>query len=137
MSERPTFPIGVNVLVVKDGKLLLGQRKNTSGEGDWGLPGGHLEKDEKMEDGAKRELKEETGLEADLKFANLANGRNVEPHYLHVSFLAENIKGEPQLMEPEKCSEWKWFPLNDLPKNIFVGHRRPIEGFLKHEILTD
>ncbi len=137
MSERPKFPIGVNVLVVKDGKLLLGRRKNTSGEGDWGLPGGHLEKDEKMEDGARRELREETGLEADLKFTNLANGRNIEPQYLHVSFLAENVRGEPQLMEPEKCSEWQWFDMNDLPKNIFIGHQRTIEGFLRHEEFTD
>ncbi len=54
MSERPTFPVGVNVFVIKDGKLLLGKRKNISGDGEWGLPGGHLEKNEKMEDGATR-----------------------------------------------------------------------------------
>lgn len=137
MNERPAFPIGVNVLVVKEGKLLLGQRKNTSGEGDWGLPGGHLEKGERMEDGARRELEEETGLRADLEFVNLANGWNREPHYIHASFLARNIQGEPRLMEPEKCSEWKWFSLDNLPKNIFVGHRQTIEAFLKHETFSD
>ncbi len=90
-----------------------------------------------MEDGARRELEEETGLRADLEFVNLANGWNREPHYIHASFLARNIQGEPRLMEPEKCSEWKWFSLDNLPKNIFVGHRQTIEAFLKHETFSD
>ncbi len=137
IMDRPTFPIGVNVFVVKNGKILLGKRKNVAGHGDWGLPGGHLEKNEKMEDGALRELEEETGLKANLKFINLTNGRGVEPQYIHVGFLAEKVIGKPQLKEPEKCSEWKWFDLNELPTNLFIGHKKSIKAFIKNKEFSD
>lgn len=137
MTEKPTFPIGVNIFVIRNEKLLLGKRRNTAGDGDWGLPGGHLEKNERMEDGAKRELEEETGLRASLKFVNLTNGRGIDPQYFHIGFLAENIGGEPELKEPNKCYGWEWFDINHLPENLFIGHKKLIEAFLKHEIFAD
>lgn len=134
MSDRPTFPIGINVFVVRDSKLLLGKRKNSAGEGMWGLPGGHLEKGEDMPAAAARELQEETSLKArGFVFANLVNDNNRETntaHYIQVGFLAESIQGEVQLMEPERCSEWKWFSLDALPENIFFGHAKQVELFL-------
>ena len=51
--------------MVKNGKLLLGKRKNIYGAGTWGLPGGHLEFKEAMKTAASRELMEETGLKAE------------------------------------------------------------------------
>ncbi|MDD5050707.1 MAG: NUDIX domain-containing protein [Candidatus Pacebacteria bacterium] len=134
MQERPTFPVGVNVFVIKDGKLLLGQRKNTSGDGLWGLPGGHLETGENMIDCARRELKEETSLEAEkFTFTNLANdnGPTNNRHYVQVGMIAEGVKGEVKLTEPELCYEWKWFDLKNLPKELFFGHKNQIELFLK------
>jgi 8-oxo-dGTP diphosphatase len=129
------FPIGTNVFAIQDGKLLLGQRKNCVGEGEWGLPGGHLEYHENMEDAAARELLEETSLVAGkLTFVNIVNDnkRNDGGHYVQVGFKAEDLKGEVKLMEPERCSEWKWFPLNALPENIFFGHKKQVEIFLKN-----
>lgn len=129
-TKRPK--IGVNVLVVQDNQLLLGQRKNTAGDGDWGLPGGHFEWMESLIDGAKRELFEETGLIADLTFLNLINDPlpDKDTHYVHINFLAENVVGQPKLMEPNKCYEWKFFPLDTLPENIFLGHKKIIPAFL-------
>ena len=51
--------VGVGVAVVKDGKVLLGKRKNAHGEGTWSFPGGHLEYKESWEDCAIRETLEE------------------------------------------------------------------------------
>jgi 8-oxo-dGTP diphosphatase len=132
MPERPTFPIGINVFVVRDDKLLLGKRKNTAGEGQWGLPGGHLELEENMLDTAARELKEETSLTAkSFRFLNLVNDNAGNTrHYIQVGFLAEDVAGEVQLMEPERCSEWRWFPLDSLPENISFGHKKQTELFL-------
>jgi 8-oxo-dGTP diphosphatase len=139
MSDRPTFPVGINVFAIRDGKLLLGRRKGSAGEGMWGLPGGHLESGENMSDAAFRELKEETSLGAqELHFLNLVNDNaNNTGHRLQVGFLAQNINGEVQLMEPERCFEWQWFPIGALPENIFFGHSKQIELFLKKIVFSD
>ena len=63
MSERELPKVGVGVIVVRDGKVLLGKRRGAHGEGSWSFPGGHLEFNELLEICAKREAKEETGLE--------------------------------------------------------------------------
>jgi 8-oxo-dGTP diphosphatase len=137
-EERPTFPVGINALVIRDGKLLLGKRRGSAGEGQWGLPGGHLEPGENMIDTAARELREETSLEAQsFTFLTLVNDNDNEKagsakqHYLQVVFQADGVTGEARVMEPEYCSEWRWFPLDALPENIFFGHTKGIEFFLK------
>lgn len=139
MSQYEKFHVGANVFVVKDGKLLLGKRKNVYGAGSWGLPGGHLEYKESMKVAAKRELKEETGLSAtDFEFVNLVNDTRHDEHYLQVGFLAKDVdSGEPVLKEPERCEEWKWFDLNDLPEPIFVSHKKQIESFKNKKYFSD
>jgi 8-oxo-dGTP diphosphatase len=139
-KERPK--IGVNIFVVREGKILLGKRKNVSGDGHWGLPGGHFEMFESLIECGKRELKEETGLTVDsLTFLHLVNDPLSEKgtHYIHINFLADNTRGEPRLMEPEKCSEWRWFDLNSLPpkEEMFVGHQKLIPAFVNKIIFKD
>ncbi|MCR4325103.1 MAG: NUDIX domain-containing protein [Candidatus Curtissbacteria bacterium] len=129
-SEREKFPLGINIFVIRDGKLLLGKRKNAYGDGDWGLPGGHLEKGEKMVGAAARELDEETGLSAQsFTFLNMVNDARDDQHYIQIGFLANDVDGEPELREPDRCYEWEWFGLGELPDNIFVGHAHQIESF--------
>ncbi len=135
MTDRPTFPVGVNIFVIRDNKVLLGKRKNAFGEGSWGLPGGHLEIMEKIKVAAARELQEETGLIAKrFVFNNLVNQtqRPDNKHYLQIGMVAEGVEGEPQLMEPDKCYEWQWFDLKDLPDPVFIGHIKQIELYIKN-----
>ena len=61
--EHQIAKIGIEAFILKDGKLLLGMRKNAVGAGEWGLPGGHLQTGETNLECLKRELMEETGLE--------------------------------------------------------------------------
>ena len=133
-----TFYIGINIFVVKDTQLLLGKRKNVYGSGTWGLPGGHLEMGESMKNAAARELMEETGLEAQsFDFSNIVNDKNRGQHYLQIGFVAQVVKGEPELKEPDRCEEWKWFKLNELPQNIFPPHILQIENFLQKSNFVD
>ena len=60
MDKRPK--VGVGVIVTKNSRVLLGKRKGAHGEATWCFPGGHLEFREKLEDCAKRETLEETGV---------------------------------------------------------------------------
>ena len=55
---------GAGVLVVRDGKVLVGRRTSPRGRGTWSAPGGKAEPGETDEGTARRELVEETGLVA-------------------------------------------------------------------------
>lgn len=139
MAQRTKFFVAVDVLVIRDGKILLGKRKGTYGAGFWGLPGGHLEDKEEMTVAAARELKEETGLDAGpLEFASLYNNNIREEHYVHVTFVAREAKGEPVVAEPNKCEEWRWFDLSALPrKEILWIHLAEIDFFLEKKAFID
>ncbi len=122
-----TIGVGVNNFVIKDNKVLLGKRAgNRSGSGLWNLPGGHLEFGEHLIEGASRELFEETGLIAkESHFVQLINSPDQDQfHYIQINFLVTKWEGEPTLKEPDKCSEWKWFDLDNLPEDIFYAHKQ-------------
>jgi 8-oxo-dGTP diphosphatase len=138
--NKPYAKVAVVIIVIKDNKILIGKRLVEVGRGMWGLPGGHLEYGENIESAAKRELLEETGLKADLKLVNITNDPKTEEpydHYIHFVFEASNIQGEPVNTEPDKCAGWEWFSPNDLPDDIFFGHQKLLNGYLKHEFFSD
>lgn len=128
--DKPIVRIGVNVFVFNtENKLLLGKRIGKVGYGTWCLPGGHFEFGEHLSEAAKRELKEETSLEAsELEFIQMLNQPGTAVHYVHMNFLAKKWSGEPKLTEPNKFAEWKWFDLNNLPE-MFEGHEQFIPAF--------
>lgn len=133
------FYVGANVLVVREGKLLMGKRKNIAGDGTWALPGGHLEHGESIAAAAARELEEETGLVArNLTFVGLVNNpKDKGKHYIQLGFRADGVTGEPELREPDRCSEWRWFPLDDLPEITFGGHDRLIKLMKEDAYFSD
>ncbi len=122
-EERPKFGVGAGVIIIKDGKVLLGKRKGFYGGGSWSFPGGHLEFNEKIEDCAIREVREEVGINIkNIKkayFTNDAFPKEKEP-YVVLYVVAEYDSGEVQVMEPDNCEEWGWFDWDDLPKPIFT-----------------
>lgn len=131
--ERPK--VGVGVYIVNDRhELLLLRRKGAHGADTWSAPGGHLEFGESFEDCARREAKEETGLEVDDP--HLAGTTNdifplENKHYVTLEMCTKSHHGEPKIMEPEKCDDMRWFPLNELPKRLFI----PVRNFLESDPL--
>lgn len=117
--------VGIGVFILKDGKVLLGKRKNAHGSGSWSLPGGHLEYGETWEECAVRETVEETGLKIyNARFAAVTNDifESEGRHYITIFMKADYPGGEVQLLEPHKCEAWEWFEWSDreLPSNIFL-----------------
>jgi len=115
--------IGVGVIIRKGNKILLGKRKNAHGSGSWCPPGGHLEFMESIEDCARRETDEEVGL----KIKNIQKAvytedffRSEDKHYITMLVTTDWESGEPELREPEKCEEWKWFLWEELPEPLFL-----------------
>ncbi|KAL5020515.1 hypothetical protein ScPMuIL_003407 [Solemya velum] len=111
--------------------ILLGKRKNSTGEGTFALPGGHLEYGESWEHCGQRETLEETGLHLkNVRLLSVLNVIDLEANYHMVEvFLQgdvdESVTSEPQTMEPEKCEGWQWFHMDNLPprENLFIGLR--------------
>lgn len=112
--------VGVGVFIVRQGLVLLGLRKGSHGSGTWALVGGHLEFGESVEQCAKREVLEETGLEIqDLLHGTFSNDIFEGKHYVTLFVVARCEAGEPRVLEPEKCVEWKWFRWSELPEPLF------------------
>ncbi|MCX6767591.1 MAG: NUDIX domain-containing protein [Candidatus Micrarchaeota archaeon] len=124
--------VGLGILVFRDGKILLGNRINKRHIG-WAPPGGHLEEGESFEEGAARELREETSLLAGgLEVVGVTN--DIYPdglHYVTVFLKAENAAGEPR--PNDEFSELKWFDPGALPKPLFL----PLQNFLKQSRLEE
>ncbi|MBI4449697.1 NUDIX domain-containing protein, partial [Candidatus Uhrbacteria bacterium] len=109
--------------VVKDGKVLLGKRRNAHGEGAWSFPGGHLEYGETWEECARREVFEETGMQiASVRFAAATNDvfGEAEKHYVTIFMIADWAEGTPEPCEPEKCERWEWYAWDALPEPRFL-----------------
>jgi 8-oxo-dGTP diphosphatase len=125
-SAQPKTPqlvpkSGVGVMVLKDGKYLLGKRKSSHGEGEYACPGGHLEYLESFEECARREVMEECGIEIkNIRFLYVANLTKYTPkHYVHITVLADWKSGTPKVLEPDKCESWDWYELDNLPTPLF------------------
>ena len=60
------YNLGVGGAVIKDDKLLMVRRASRRGRGNWQIPGGFVEQDETMEQAVVREVKEESGVTAEV-----------------------------------------------------------------------
>ncbi len=132
---KGTVRVGVGLILFRDGKILLGKRKNSHGEGSWAFIGGHLELNESLEQCARREAMEEAGIKIkNILFVTATNDifKKDGKHYVTLFLRAEYQSGELRNCEPEKLEKWGWFPPDKLPKPLFI----PIQNLLKEKELT-
>lgn len=136
MSERSITGAGVGVLVLQQGKVLLGLRNSDPqkadselhGEGTWTMPGGKIRFGETFEQAAARELAEETTLVGNsFRLMSVANEIGRDAHFITIGLLCDSFAGEPKVTEPDEIVEWKWFALDSLPANLFSPSKKMIE----------
>ena len=104
--------------------------------GVWCVPGGALEIGESLEEGLKREVKEETGVEIEIiDLLGICDHivPNEEVHWVSPSYLCKITKGEPTIMEPTKHADMKWFSLEQLPQNLTITTKNALKCYLKYK----
>ncbi|MGN0976818.1 MAG: NUDIX hydrolase, partial [Faecousia sp.] len=124
VGHRPILQVGASIILENEkGEVLLEKRTDNH---CWGYPGGSVELDEVVEEAAKRELFEETGLLAEsLQLFGVFSGK--ELHYTYpngdevsnvdIVFLCKAWSGEVKLQATE-VSELRFFPADALPENL-------------------
>lgn len=133
MEERYSSKIVTDLMLTREnnGKIevLLALRKNTGHrDGEYELPGGHVDQGEDLMQAMVREAKEELSIdikEEDLKIIHILH------HYTgdRINFIltTNTYEGNLCIGEPEKCEKLEWFDINKLPDNLMKKIKKSIE----------
>lgn len=129
---------GASVIVYKDNRILLQQRQDNK---CWGYPGGRIELGEIVEEAAKRETLEETGLTVrSLELFGVFSGPDLHHVYpdgnevdiIDIVFITHDFSGELKAQESE-VRNLQWFDMGSVPEEgqISPPVRRPLRTFLE------
>lgn len=140
VGHRPLILPGAVVLVFNNkGQLLLQHRS----DGGWGLPGGLMELGESLEETARREVKEETGLDIGaLKLEGVISGAE---YYLKVAngdelysvttvYSTNEYVGELEIDELESI-DLQFFSLDQLPEDLQKSYLDYIKCYLQNNAI--
>ncbi len=128
-------------------KVLLGHRHEDpdkassalNGAGTWTCPGGKMDFGDGFEEGAARELLEETGIvvaPGDFTLASVSNERVPTAQFVTTCWLATKFVGEAKVMEPDEITEWRWFDVNNLPAPMYIPSLHAIDNYKADRIYT-
>lgn len=131
------FPgFGCGLVVVRDGKILLYRRLKAPEAGYWNIVGGKVDHMERSEAAARREAEEESGLKIRSSEFLCLSEQVIEAdrqHWISMIYVTRDFSGEPQLVEPDKLSEFGWFSLDALPQPLSRFTADAAEALRKQE----
>ncbi len=139
MTYRPYKIIpAVLVALLKDGQVLLARRAGTGYMDGWyGLPGGHLEEDETLQEGAAREVLEEVGIKLNPKKLELfhiyQNMNTPGRQYAGFIFRTDMWIGEYNSKE-DKVEDVELFDLDRLPDRTIPYHKQALSDIKRQPI---
>jgi 8-oxo-dGTP pyrophosphatase MutT (NUDIX family) len=124
IGHRPLIVVGATILIMDNNKRLLMQKR--ADNGTWGVPGGSMNPGETLEETARRETLEETGIKLGIiNFIKIYSGPELYYEYpngdqiyiVTAVYLAKDFTQTAQEHD-EEVLEVQFYPLNNLPENI-------------------
>ena len=115
--------------------VLLIERANDPFKGCWAFPGGFMDMEENAEDCAKRELKEETGMEVrSLEYLGTFSEVNRDPRGRTITIAYYAVVEKSDVIGADDASQARWFPIDSIPSLAF-DHEEILRAALK--VLND
>lgn len=140
VGHRPLLQVGASVIVEdKEGRILLQLRSDNH---CWGYAGGSVELDEVVEEAAKRELFEETGLVANnLELFGVFSG--IDTHYVYsngdevsnvdIVYICKDYSGELCCQRGE-VDDLRFFEIDKIPDNISKPIEKPLRQYIASKL---
>jgi 8-oxo-dGTP diphosphatase len=137
MPKPNDVGVGTALIIISPkGEILLGKRKGSHAAGNWSVPGGWLDRDDKTTAHAVvREVAEETDLifqPSDVH--SMLWTTEDHPDFRSVTlyhYIELQHEVFPRTREPHKCEGWQWFPLQELPSPLFPELDKAIDHFIR------
>lgn len=121
---RPKL-LGVRVMLIQNGQVLLIRHTYLPG---WFMPGGGVKRGETLDEAARREAREEVGAEMkDLKLIGAYTNFQGFKSDHNILFLCTDFTFSGQ--SDQEIAEVRFFPLDELPENVWSGHRLRLEEY--------
>jgi 8-oxo-dGTP diphosphatase len=125
--DRPSVTVDVVIFTLRERELhvLLVKRRRWPFEGCWALPGGFIEMNESLEESARRELEEETGVR-DVYLEQLYTfgdpGRDPRTRVISIAYFALVQADKQVLRTSDETSDVRWHPMRTLPDQLAFDH---------------
>ena len=122
--------VGVAIVILRDGKMLMGKRAKMPGINTWQCPGGFMEAGESVFECGRGKVEQETGLVVhNLRYGPYTDNRfaNDGVHTVSLYVVADYMGGEAIPREPDEVDAWSWVDIHDLPEPLFL----PLEKLVK------
>lgn len=133
--------VGFGVYIRKGDTFLVGRRGSNSSHAAsvWCPPGGKLDFGESFEEGARREVEEESGIQIkNIRVLGVTNDHWVDEgkHFVTVALVADYVSGEPTVREEGKMEAWEWITWDEFKvrPHLMTGKHLIEQGLSPFEI---
>ena len=134
------FPVAIHLFLLENENVLLLKRHNTDYEdGNYSVIAGHLNGNENVYYAMIREAKEEAGIDIninDLNIIQVMHRMQSNDERIDYFFVCTKWNGNIINKEPDKCSELKWYSIQNLPENTIEYIKFAIKNYLQNVYFT-
>ncbi len=132
--KRYTGKTSTAIIPYPNNKILLIKRNTPPFVGFWALPGGRMDPGEVIEQTIVREVKEETGLEAEIlwivgEYVEMGVREGIDYEYYPTCFVMKPVGGELRKQDSE-IQAMQLFSVDDLPLPLAFEHEKMIGDYV-------